>query len=75
MLSIPFGLLDHSLRRAERRQQEIEVNPSVKPEPQTKKRKLSSSSIEELDPYDEKRFLEKEKQVAARAEREDKDYL
>ncbi|KFA81728.1 hypothetical protein S40288_05989 [Stachybotrys chartarum IBT 40288] len=73
--TVPFSLLVQFLGQAERIQQAREENASVKSRRQTSKRKLSSSSAEELGSSDEDKFLDKERQAADRAATKDKDFV
>lgn len=74
IVAIPFRLLIEFLSLAEEMQRVREANYIVGHKRVTKKRKLSSSSIEKLNTNDEENFCETEKEVAARAGKEDKDY-
>ncbi|CAH0035035.1 unnamed protein product [Clonostachys rhizophaga] len=78
ILTIPFRRLADFLSQAERMQQVKEPKegqPSIKSSRRTRKRRLSSSSAEELRSGDEAKFLEQERRIADRAAAEDGDFM
>lgn len=76
-LSVPFERLFELLDQAEKIQQAREANDgqqNIKSTRRTKKRRHSSSPVDELRAEDEMHFLEKERRVVAQSEVADKDF-
>ena len=77
LLSVPFERLFEQLHQAEKMQQAREADngqQKIKSTRRTKKRRHSSSPVDELRAEDEMRFLEREMMAVEQSETADKDF-